>query len=110
MSITEQEEASAYFEKLVTHHMTKKKVSRKEAESIERQNLGYWAGYFDQETRLRVESLFSTVHPVFGSAEKPPTVEEAFRLGFEKGQALRKSQEEREREATILREKAERDL
>ena len=81
MKITDQKEANEYFEKCVKHSMTFGN-SREQAEDIERQNLGYYAGYYDHETRLRVEELFSCKHPVFGSAEtSKPTPEEAFEMG-----------------------------
>ena len=81
MKITDQKEANEYFEECIEHCMSFGK-SREQAEDIERQNLGYWAGYYDHETRLRVEKLFSCKHPVFGLAEDgAPTPEEAFDLG-----------------------------
>lgn len=67
MKITDQAEADKYFEECVQHMMSFGK-SRAEAESIERKNLGYYAGYYDRETRERVEQLFSCVHPIFGKA------------------------------------------
>ena len=66
MEITEQSEADEYFEACVQHCMSFGK-SREEAEIIERQNLGYFAGYYNAETRGRVEKLFSCTHPIFGS-------------------------------------------
>lgn len=83
MEITDEAEAKRYFEKCVTHSMGFGK-SRAEAETIERSNLGYYAGYYDNETRKRVERLFSCAHPVFGKAvEGTPTPEEAFTMGME---------------------------
>jgi hypothetical protein len=87
MKITDQKDALEYFEALVLRNMERSGHSRKEAEDIERQNLAYYAGYFDGETRRRVERLFSCAHPVFGAiAEKgEPTPEEAFKMGTELG-------------------------
>jgi hypothetical protein len=78
MEITDQAAADAYFELCVEHCMRFGRF-RPEAESIERQNLGYYAGYYDSETRERVERLFRCAHPVFGSitANGPPTTEQA---------------------------------
>lgn len=82
MKIVTQEEANAYFEELVQHNMRNSEHDRAEAEAIERSNLGYYAGYYDHETRIRVEKLFSCHHPIFGSAEAgEPTPEEAFEMG-----------------------------
>jgi hypothetical protein len=83
MEMTDQSTADAYFEELVTHSMRFGKT-RKEAESLERSNLGYYAGYYSSETRARVERLFRCAHPVFGSIETngQPTVDEAFAAGL----------------------------
>lgn len=90
MKITDQAEADEYFDLCVRHAMRFGK-SREEAEQIERNNLGYFAGYYDNETRFRVERLFSCAHPIFGPiAQKgPPATEEAWWLGYERGRALR---------------------
>jgi hypothetical protein len=82
MEMTAQEEADAYFEECVQHTMGFDK-SREEAERIERESLGYYAGYYDAETRERVERLFKCAHPIFGSiaVKGYPTAEEALNLG-----------------------------
>ena len=81
MEIIDQSEADDYFEALVEHTMRFGK-SREEAEKIELANLGYYAGYYNQETRLRVERLFKCEHPFFGpAADGQPTPEEAFEMG-----------------------------
>jgi hypothetical protein len=82
MQITDQAEADAYFEACVEHCMGFGR-SRSEAENIERQNLGYYAGYYDHPTQERVNRLFRTTHPIFG--DKHPTPEEAFKVGMEFG-------------------------
>jgi len=66
MKIESQAEADRYFEECVQHGMTFGK-SRKEAEATTRENLGYWAGYYDDETQMRVERLFRCAHPFFGA-------------------------------------------
>ena len=83
MSIETQAEADGYFEQLVAHSISFGH-SREDAERIERQSLGYYAGYFGAETRARVERLFQCEHPMFGKiAERgQPTPEEAYDLGF----------------------------
>ena len=92
MEITDQEEAHKYFEECVQHNMVWNKkegkiLGRKEVESIEKQNLAYYAGYGDSKTRERVERLFCCAHPVFGSIKEngKPTAEEAFRAGVSLG-------------------------
>lgn len=87
MSITDQAEADAYFEELVKHSILNFGNTREEAEANERASLGYYAGYYDSQTRERVEKLFRCEHPIFGSVVKngSPTPEEAFAKGFEIG-------------------------
>ena len=85
MAVTDQAEADRCFEQLVAETMEVGKP-RGEAEAIERGNLGYYAGYYDHETRLRVERLFCCAHPVFGpAADHRPTPEECFAMGVEFG-------------------------
>lgn len=88
MSITNQEEADAYFQLCVDHSMTYRRKTREEAEELERANLGYYAGYGSSETRERVERLFRCSHPVFGAISKvgAPTPEEALQEGIERAQ------------------------
>lgn len=103
MSITDPEDAKQYFEAYVEFqmkHMKDQKIKllevkgnggnidvnamlRTEAEKICKSNLGYYAGYYDNETRARVEKLFLCAHPVFGSIKEngAPTPEEAFEAG-----------------------------
>lgn len=71
MNITDQEEANRYFEALVQRHLrVYPKYTREDAEQIERGNLGYYAGYYDSETRERVQRLFLAVHHIFGPTEQ----------------------------------------
>lgn len=84
MQITSQEEADLYFELCVQHSISLGN-NRQEAIEIEKSNLGYYAGYYDPETRLRVERLFRAKHPFFGSAKNSITNEEAFELGLKEG-------------------------
>jgi len=87
MKITEQADADVYFERLVQHGMRlDPELSRETAEENLRSSLGYWAGYYGHETRLRVERLFRCEHPIFGDAKKgAPTPQEAFDHGVRVG-------------------------
>ena len=81
MKIEGQAEADEYFEACVVHQM-RHGYSRQEAIDIEHRNLGYFAGYHDDETRARVERLFNCHHPIFGPISKgSPTAEEALEMG-----------------------------
>ena len=48
-------------------------------EIVAKANLGYFAGYFSDKVRKRVEKLFSCSHPIFGN--EIPTNEEALECG-----------------------------
>jgi hypothetical protein len=91
MTITDEAEAAAYFERCVAHSMEHFGKTRHEAEELERANLGYYAGYYDPETRERVERLFSCAHPVFGKVERfgQPTPEQAVAAGVRRAQEAR---------------------
>jgi hypothetical protein len=87
MKITDQDEADAYFQGLVKWHVERWGKLPAEAETIVKSNLGYYAGYWDADTRRRVERLFKCEHPVFGSIAKngQPTPEAAFAAGVKAG-------------------------
>ncbi len=82
MKITDQAAAKAYFDCCVEHNM-RFGNDRDAAETIERCNLGYYAGYSDHETRLRVERLFGCNHPILGKALAEPVMpHQAFMAGM----------------------------
>lgn len=82
--ITDPEEAAAYFELLVCYAMVNYEKTREEAIEINKWNIGYWSGYYSDETMQQIQRVFGVVHPVFGS--NVPTAEEAFEAGVKKGQ------------------------
>ncbi len=94
MKMTDEAEAGRYFEECVAHQMGFG-TSREVAERIERSNLGYFAGYYDDATRECVERLFHCVHPIFGAiaVNGPPTPEQAFAAGLKMGEGSRERQE-----------------
>jgi len=87
MKITNPEDAKQYFEdyvKFIQKYLDKEpRDDDKTASDIAKINLGYYAGYYDNDTRRRVEKLFFCEHPVFGSVVKNgiPTAQEAFNKG-----------------------------
>jgi hypothetical protein len=90
MEMQDEAEAAEYFERLVQHMMAFGHP-REEAERIERDNLGYFAGYYGHETRARVERLFQCEHPIFGKiSEHVPTPDECLVAGLKMGLGLRK--------------------
>ena len=88
MDIDNQADADAYFAALVARNKEHFGQDEEEAATIHRSNLGYYAGYYDNETRERVEHLFKCAHPLFGAiADKgAPRAKEAFAMGQTCGQ------------------------
>jgi hypothetical protein len=85
MEVKTQEEADACFEGLMAKVMVEC-PNRTDAEARLRSALGYHAGYYSHETRLRVERFFCCEHPIFGSAKNAtPSPEEIFRMGVAMG-------------------------
>jgi hypothetical protein len=67
--IKNQKDADEYFESLVKYSMKSNNISLEKAVIIEKQNLNYYAGYFDDSTRLRVLHLFKC-HETYGVIRK----------------------------------------
>lgn len=69
MKITDKEDAEQYFKAYVEFQKLnmEEATGKHSAEEICKKNIGYFAGYYNEETRRRVESLFDCSHPVFGS-------------------------------------------
>lgn len=91
MEITDQDDADQYLRDYVAHIQSaldkEPRGDAMTAEQIAATNLGYFAGYYDNETRERVERLFKCSHPVFGSIKTKgaPTAKEALELGMKMG-------------------------
>jgi len=96
MTILSVNDAAQYFESYVeyiqkTMDILKEQEGKnyvnpnKTAEKIAKDNLAYYAGYYNEETRQRVERLFKCQHPLFGSIKEqgPPSNQEAFQCGKE---------------------------
>jgi hypothetical protein len=70
MTITEQADADQYLKAYTAH--IQEVMDReggehpKTAEQVAKTNLGYYSGYYDPETMVRVQRLFRCVHPIFG--------------------------------------------
>lgn len=84
MKITDQADADQYlkdYTAFIQKHLDEKPRSDdKTAEEIAKINIGYFAGYFDHETNVRVQRLFQCTHPIYGSSW--PTTDEAFAAGM----------------------------
>lgn len=51
-------------------------------------NIGYFAGYYEVHKMMEILRVFETEHPFFGTA--PPTMQEAFNMGLAAGDNARK--------------------
>lgn len=93
MEIESKSDADAYFEILVLAHMRMHETERAEAERKIRESIGYYAGYYDYDTRERVEKLFRCEHPVLGpiAFAKYLTPQEILERGIELGRKHRES-------------------
>lgn len=68
MKITDEEDARQYLAAYIKFQQANmgEASGKHTAEEICKINLGYYAGYYNEETRKRVERLFNCSHPVFG--------------------------------------------
>lgn len=91
------EAAEEYFHALVDYVMEYNpdiiNGNREKAIGIVHSNLGYWAGYYSDETRVAVRKMFGSSHPVFG--DKFPSPEEALRMGMELGKKWKNEENSR---------------
>lgn len=68
MTVEDDWEAETYLKKLVDRHLSKHpEHSREYAEMVQKNNVGYYAGYHDHETITRVHKFFKTTHPILGN-------------------------------------------
>jgi hypothetical protein len=69
MEITDKEDAdqylAAYIDFIQAFLDKDPHKGGKTAEEIAKENLGYYAGYYNSETMQRVNELFLTKHPIF---------------------------------------------
>ena len=84
LKVATQDEADVCLKKIIQIIVSKDGKSPREAKKLAKANIGYWAGYYDEETARRIWKLFRTEHPIFH--KRWPKPEEAFRLGVKWGQ------------------------
>ncbi len=82
--VENREEAKIYFEAYVAYlaeHQANGEPGMQgyDPTAVASANIGYYSGYFDNETMSRVQDLFDVSHPVFGRSI--PTAKEAFDTG-----------------------------
>ncbi len=73
MQITEQGDADQYLQAYIKYTermmLQEARGDDKDAAWVVKQNIGYFAGYYNNEVRERVERLFQCSHPLFGTVE-----------------------------------------
>lgn len=74
-------EAQEFLTCYVSYIVNSRNMSIEEATQIAKSNLGYYAGYYSNDVRKKIEAKFNCVHPIFGHAENPVSNEMAFALG-----------------------------
>lgn len=74
-----EQEAQEHLAALTEWHVRLTGKTEDEARSIELANIGYWAGYSDQEAFDLVLRLYGAKHPVFGNSY--PDFQSAFNSG-----------------------------
>lgn len=79
--ITTKEKASEYLETLIQYNMKESNHTYEEAKKIEKENIGYWTGYENDEIAKRIMELFECEHPILGQNRDP-------HFAFEKGKKL----------------------
>lgn len=91
MIVETQDDADACFEQLVASlRESNETLDAESAEQVCRHAIGYHAGYYSHETRLRVERLFHCEHPILGAAKNGvPSPEQIFQIGLKLGEQIR---------------------
>lgn len=82
------EEAAEYVNLYVDYLILDWDRTPDEAQEIVLNNVGYFAGYFGQETRRAVREVFGASHPIIGDREDM-TAEELFDAGFQYAQGIK---------------------
>lgn len=90
MRVQTEEEAADIFASLIRFYRESGEIPQADIVASLKSNLGYFAGYYDNATRERVERLYKCEHPFFGAIaiKGPPTEEEALRIGYRLGKAM----------------------
>ena len=84
MKITVEEDAIQYLKEYIKYIQDNNPTV--DAEMVAKSNLGYYAGYYSNEVRERVEKLFKCKHPFFGSIKDgAPSSSDAFNMGMKIG-------------------------
>jgi hypothetical protein len=91
MKVETVERAAEYFNACVEHTMRlNSKLTREEAESMERTSIGYWSGYYGREMMKKVRVLYGFGHPYIDENDTP---EQIIEKGMKLGERLKERDE-----------------
>lgn len=81
----DKEEAKEFFKEYIKYIFKNndKVNSLSEAEKIAKANLGYFAGYYDQEVCDIIYKTYQCSHPIFGDKPFSVSAKEAYKKGLE---------------------------
>lgn len=77
--------AKDFLDKYVHHIMEVEGTSYDDALKVAKNNLGYFAGYYDAEICDLIYEVYCTEHPIFGKKPYDISPEDAFNAGLEAG-------------------------
>ena len=86
---TDKNEAQDFFYQYVNHISFVNKYSWDKSIEIAKSNLGYFAGYYNQEVCDIIYKTYQCSHPIFGDKPFSVNPEEAYRKGLEMGGKLK---------------------
>jgi len=86
---TDKDEAQDFFYQYVNHISFVNKYSWDKSIEIAKSNLGYFAGYYNQEVCDIIYKTYQCSHPIFGNKPFSVNPEEAYRKGLEIGSKLK---------------------
>lgn len=81
-------EADAFMAKEVRRYWDTWQIAAEKAHDTILQNLGYMAGYYDDDTAQKIHDLFGAKHPIFGAPgyHKNIPAEAALKIGMKAGE------------------------
>ena len=87
---TDSYEAKEFFKEYINWISTQNHYSWDKATEIAKSNLGYFAGYYDEEVCDIIYKTYQCSHPIFGDKPFSVSAEEAYKKGIEWAKNLNK--------------------
>ncbi len=88
------EECLERFEALLTQISDKHGGTPDSHREVQLSNIGYFSGYYDKETSLRIRKWLGAKHPIFGDGYPEFGVENCVAHGFDRASAMLDEEEE----------------